>query len=65
MRDFADQTSDADIAIVYFAGHGLEVDGSNYLIPVDAMRVRKSALRTIHLLGSKGNEFLDTDPRRV
>ena len=27
---------DADIAVVYYAGHGIEVDGANYLIPVDA-----------------------------
>ncbi|WP_439407326.1 caspase family protein [Bradyrhizobium sp. DASA03076] len=36
LRDFADATRDADIALVYYAGHGIEVDGSNYLIPVDA-----------------------------
>jgi len=36
LRDFADSTRDADIAVVYYAGHGIEVDGSNYLIPVDA-----------------------------
>src|SRR5881394_264363 len=36
LRDFADRTRDADIAVVYYAGHGIEVDGSNYLIPVDA-----------------------------
>ncbi|MGY3510336.1 hypothetical protein ACVIQY_003311 [Bradyrhizobium sp. USDA 3051] len=36
LREFADRTRDADIAVVYYAGHGLEVEGSNYLIPVDA-----------------------------
>lgn len=36
LRDFADSTRDADIAVVYYAGHGIEVEGSNYLIPVDA-----------------------------
>lgn len=36
LRDFADATRTADIAVVYYAGHGLEVEGSNYLIPVDA-----------------------------
>src|SRR6266436_2783885 len=36
LRDFADQARDADIAVVYYAGHGIEVDGGNYLIPVDA-----------------------------
>jgi uncharacterized caspase-like protein len=37
LRDFVDKTRDADIAVVYYAGHGIELDGSNYLIPVDAV----------------------------
>ncbi|MCA1454774.1 caspase family protein [Bradyrhizobium sp. BRP22] len=36
LRDFADRARDAEIAVVYYAGHGIEVDGANYLIPVDA-----------------------------
>ena len=36
LRDFADRSRDADIAVVYYAGHGIEVDGGNYLIPIDA-----------------------------
>jgi len=36
LRDFSDAARDADIAVVYYAGHGMEVDGTNYLIPVDA-----------------------------
>jgi len=36
LREFADASRDADIAVVYYAGHGIEVEGSNYLIPVDA-----------------------------
>jgi uncharacterized caspase-like protein len=36
LRDFADSAADADIAVIYYAGHGIEVDGVNYLIPVDA-----------------------------
>jgi uncharacterized caspase-like protein len=40
LRDFADRARDADIAVVYYAGHGIEVDGANYLIPVDAQLER-------------------------
>jgi hypothetical protein len=40
LRDFADKARDADIAVVYYAGHGIEVDGTNYLIPVDAQLER-------------------------
>jgi uncharacterized caspase-like protein len=36
LRDFSDNVRDADIAIVYYAGHGIEIDGTNYVIPVDA-----------------------------
>jgi uncharacterized caspase-like protein len=37
LRDFSDKARDADVAIVYYAGHGIEIDGINYLIPVDAV----------------------------
>lgn len=36
ISDFAEMASDANVAVVYFAGHGIEVDGANYVIPVDA-----------------------------
>jgi len=42
LREFTDLTQNADIAVVYFAGHGIEIDGSNYLIPVDAVLERDS-----------------------
>jgi uncharacterized caspase-like protein len=40
LRDFSDKARDADVAVVYYAGHGIEVDGTNYLIPVDAVLER-------------------------
>jgi uncharacterized caspase-like protein len=36
IRVFSEQSRDADIAVVYYAGHGIEVDGTNYLVPADA-----------------------------
>jgi hypothetical protein len=36
LRAFEDKVAGADIAVIYYAGHGIEIDGSNYLIPVDA-----------------------------
>jgi uncharacterized caspase-like protein len=36
LRDFSFIARDADIAVVFFAGHGIEVGGINYMIPVDA-----------------------------
>jgi uncharacterized caspase-like protein len=40
LRDFSDRARGADVAVVYYAGHGIEVDGTNYLIPVDAVLER-------------------------
>jgi len=40
IRDFSDAARGADVAIIYFAGHGIEIDGANYLIPVDAVLER-------------------------
>jgi uncharacterized caspase-like protein len=39
IREFSDTSRDADIAVVYYAGHGIEVDGTNYLVPADARLV--------------------------
>ncbi|MCC6781057.1 MAG: tetratricopeptide repeat protein [Hyphomicrobiales bacterium] len=36
LRGFAREAASADWAVIYFAGHGLEVGGMNYLVPVDA-----------------------------
>lgn len=38
--DFSDKAQDADVAVVFFAGHGIEVDGTNYLVPADAKLAR-------------------------
>jgi hypothetical protein len=40
VRDFLITAETADIAVVYYAGHGIEVGGTNYLIPVDAKLAR-------------------------
>jgi tetratricopeptide (TPR) repeat protein len=36
LRKFAQDAEDADWALIYYAGHGMEMNGTNYLIPVDA-----------------------------
>jgi uncharacterized caspase-like protein len=40
VRDFMLTAQSADIAVVYYAGHGIEKGGINYLIPVDARLLR-------------------------
>ena len=36
IRDFARALEGADVALLFYAGHGLQVGGQNYLIPTDA-----------------------------
>jgi carboxyl-terminal processing protease len=43
--DFADEANSADWAVVYYAGHGMEVEGENFLIPVDAQLKQENHIR--------------------
>ncbi len=36
LREFGTRAREADVAVIYYAGHGIELDGNNYLIPTDA-----------------------------
>jgi uncharacterized protein len=36
VRDFASSLNGAEAAVFFYAGHGLQVDGRNYMVPVDA-----------------------------
>jgi hypothetical protein len=36
IRQFEDAAADADIAVIFYAGHGIEIHGVNYLVPIDA-----------------------------
>lgn len=36
LDSFAFRSETADLALIYYAGHGVEVQGQNYLIPADA-----------------------------
>ena len=35
IRDFLRAAARAQVAVVYYAGHGVQIDGRNYLVPVD------------------------------
>ncbi|MFC3642131.1 caspase family protein [Aquibium oceanicum] len=36
LEDFAEDAAHADVAILYYAGHGIEAGGENFMVPVDA-----------------------------
>ena len=35
IRDFLREAARSQVAVVYYAGHGVQVDGRNYLVPID------------------------------
>lgn len=58
MLDYSRSLSGAKtIGLFYYAGHGMQVDGQNYLLPIDASPARKDELA---LHGVALSEFLQT-----
>ena len=44
IREFGRRLEGADLALFFYAGHGLQVGGKNYLVPVDAKLERPGDL---------------------
>ena len=44
VRDFAEKLAGADVGLFFYAGHGLQVGGRNYLVPTDAKLKTASAI---------------------
>jgi formylglycine-generating enzyme required for sulfatase activity/Tfp pilus assembly protein PilF len=44
LRDFLRKSASARVALLFYAGHGMQVDGRNYLVPVDARLERATDL---------------------
>jgi uncharacterized caspase-like protein len=44
-RRFASLIAEVDVAVFFYAGHGMQVNGRNYLVPVNAELLREEDLR--------------------
>ena len=44
LLEFEEAAADSEIAVVFYAGHGIEMGGVNYLVPVDARLERDRAV---------------------
>jgi hypothetical protein len=42
IREFSEKLPEYNVALFYYAGHGMNVEGSNYLLPTDAVLNKKS-----------------------
>ena len=45
LRAFTRRSAGADVSLVFYAGHGIEIDGVNYVVPVDARLERDVDVR--------------------
>jgi tripartite-type tricarboxylate transporter receptor subunit TctC/uncharacterized caspase-like protein len=63
LREFSTEVSSADVAVVFFAGHGIEVNGNNYLIPVDAALERDIDVEDEALPLERVNQILESAKR--
>jgi hypothetical protein len=45
LRDFSRAADGAEVALIYYAGHGMEANGVNWLLPVDAVLAEERNLR--------------------
>ncbi len=43
--DFEDASREADTTLFFYAGHGMQVDGRNFLVPIDAKLERPTSLQ--------------------
>lgn len=46
LNRFTEASYDSELAVIYYAGHGMQVNGKNYLVPVDAELTSPAHLRT-------------------
>jgi uncharacterized caspase-like protein len=44
VREFVREATQSDVSLFFYAGHGIQVAGQNYLVPVDAAAMDASAL---------------------
>jgi hypothetical protein len=51
VRDFLVKAASARMAVLFYAGHGMQVDGKNFLLPVDArlLETSKFSLETVEV----------------
>src|SRR5207244_6550651 len=69
VQSFSDQIQGADVGLFYYAGHGVQVRGANYLVPVTANPTREAdvdfqllnvdlVLRQMELAGTRLNMLI-------
>lgn len=64
---FIDEAKSYSTVLVYYSGHGVQIDGENYFVPIDCeYRNTKSIFKDTQLVGINTiTEFMKTNPRKT
>ena len=57
-QQFLDKVSPGDTVALYFSGHGIEIDGQNFLLPSDVPNIRSGRQEQLKREALSLNEFL-------
>ncbi|MFM7444631.1 MAG: caspase domain-containing protein, partial [Tabrizicola sp.] len=60
LEDFKEDAAGADVALLFFAGHGVAIDGVNYLLPTDADASSAESLAATALPLSEAQEAIQS-----
>lgn len=60
LEDFKEDAAGADVALLFFAGHGVAIDGVNYLLPTDADATSAETLAATALPLSEAQEAIQS-----
>jgi uncharacterized caspase-like protein len=63
IREFAEKADQADVTLFFYAGHGMQVNGINYLVPVDAKLASATALDFETINSDTVLNYMSTDSR--
>jgi hypothetical protein len=65
IAEFSRKLGDSEAALFYFAGHGLQVKGQNYLVPVDAKIETEARVQYVSINVSQILDEMDTGKSRA
>jgi uncharacterized caspase-like protein len=65
IRDFANKLASGGVGLFYYSGHGVQVDGDNFLVPVDANYEYKEEVPDVCVNVSYILRFMETSNNRL
>ena len=63
LRDLLEAAQDADIAVLFYAGHGIQIGDHNYMVPIDAKLAREYDAKDEAISLERIVEALEPDQR--